>query len=173
MKTRGSPIIFSRFGEDGHDHRACVAAALARAGELCARRGARLTKLRRRVLEIVWRSHEPARAYAILDALQGEGYCAAPPTVYRALEFLVAHGLVHRVESLNAYAGCTQPGEAHAGQFLICGRCGGAVELDDDRIRSAIARGAERLGFEIERQTIEVLGLCPVCRPKADGPEGP
>jgi Fur family zinc uptake transcriptional regulator len=164
MKDRLSSIS-TVFGNEAHDHRTCIAGAVARAAELCARRKARLTALRRRVLEIVWRSHEPVGAYAILRALRAEGHPAAPPTVYRALEFLLAHGLVHRVESLNAYMGCAQPGTAHAGQFLICGRCGAAVELDDERVYSAVARGAERLGFAIERQTIELIGLCPRCRP--------
>ncbi len=158
------------FGSEAHDHGACIASAVARATELCAHRKARLTRLRRRVLEIVWRSHEPVGAYAILRVLRAEGRPAAPPTVYRALEFLLAHGLVHRVESLNAYMGCAQPGKAHTGQFLICGRCGAAVELDDERVRSAVARGAERLGFAIERQTIEVIGLCPRCRPEPARP---
>jgi Fur family zinc uptake transcriptional regulator len=96
--------------------------------------------------------------------LRADGRSAAPPTVYRALEFLLEQGLVHRVESLNAYIGCTHPGERHATQFLICGRCGTAVELDDPRIAAAIDTSAARLGFEVGARTVEVAGTCAGCR---------
>jgi Fur family zinc uptake transcriptional regulator len=155
------------FTARGHDHATCVAAAVDRAAELCARRRARLTPLRRLVLELVWRSHEPVGAYAILETLRAEGRRAAPPTVYRALEFLLAHGLVHRIESLNAFVGCIRPGTAHGGQFLICGRCGAAAEINDGRIDRAVKTRARALGFEVNRQTIELAGLCPRCRKAA------
>ena len=96
-----------RFLSDEHDHRRCVANALDDAEAVCAERGARLTPVRRRVLEIIWQSHRPLGAYAILEVLSGEGHSPAPPTVYRALEFLLTHGLVHRLSSLNAFIGCS------------------------------------------------------------------
>lgn len=152
------------FSDGGHDHQACVDTALDEAAALCARRGVRLTALRRRVLELIWGGHQPLGAYAILDVLRGENRKAAPPTVYRALEFLAAHGLIHRIESLNAYIGCVQPDHPHAGQFLICESCGTTAELNDAEIIAAVGRGARRLGFEALRQTVEVSGLCPECR---------
>lgn len=133
---------------------------------MCAGRGLRLTDLRRRVLELVWRSHEPVGAYQILSKLRRRGRSAAPPTVYRALEFLLDQGFVHRIESQSAFVGCSHPESSHAGQFLICGSCGTAAELDDQRIRKAVAKGAKKVGFAVERQTIEVRGLCPRCRPR-------
>lgn len=148
----------------GHDHGVCVGTALAAAERVCAAGGEKLTELRKRVLELVWASHKPVGAYQLLDALRADGRSAAPPTVYRALEFLLAQGLVHRVESLNAYIGCSHPGERHATQFLICGRCGTAVELDDPRIASAIDTSAARLGFEVAARTVEVAGTCAGCR---------
>ncbi|WP_029006739.1 Fur family transcriptional regulator [Azospirillum halopraeferens] len=149
----------------GHDHSHCVADALARADSLCASRGARLTALRRRVLELVWRSHRPRGAYAILEDLsQQEGKPAAPLTVYRALDFLVEQGLVHRIESLNAYVGCPAPGLAHTGQFLVCESCGNTEEIDDPRIREAIRDGAAARGFRVRLPTVEVRGLCPDCQ---------
>lgn len=158
------------FPAAGHDHQACVAGALAAAEAECRRRGARLTDVRRRVLELVWQQgHAPVGAYALLETLVGEGFCAAPPTVYRALDFLLAHGLIHRIERLNAYTGCSRPGVPHAGQFLLCERCGTAVELDDPAIDAAIAAAAARLGFTVSRQTVEVDGLCPACRNLGDG----
>ncbi len=148
----------------GHDHGRCVADALAAAEAACAQRGARLTVLRRRVLEVVWGSHGPIGAYAILEALRAEGHAGGPPTVYRALDFLIAHGLVHRIERLNAFVGCRNPAHEHSGQFLICSGCGAAAELDDPAIADAVAAAAARLGFSVAGQTVEVEGRCPACR---------
>ncbi len=149
-----------------HDHGRCVVEALATADRLCARRGARLTKLRRRVLELVWTSHVPVGAYDLLRRLGREYDGAAPPTVYRALDFLLGQGLIHRIESLNGFVGCVGPDQNHSGQFLICRDCGSALELSDPRIDRAISKGAAALGFAVERQTVEIAGLCPSCRPE-------
>ena len=148
------------FPQPHHDHGHCVAEALAAAEEECRRRGARLTDIRRRVLELVWRSHAPIGAYGLLEAL-GK---AAPPTVYRALDFLLAHGLIHRIEKLNAYVGCAHPGHVQAGQFLLCRQCGGAAEMNDEAIAQAVRAAAQGLGFEIAEVTVEAEGLCPSCR---------
>ncbi len=156
-----------------HDHGACVKSALATAARLCTARGARLTPLRRRVLELIWRSHAPGshapvRAYDLLARLSYKKRPAAPPTVYRALAFLLAQGLIHRIESLNAYVGCMNPEGhpegAHGGQFLICGDCGAAAEVHDPRVDAAVARRARELGFAVRRKTIEVEGVCPPCQ---------
>ena len=159
----GTAIAFS---ERDHDHDGCVMAALDTAERLCTGRGARLTRLRRRVLELVWSSHAPVGAYELLRRLADEQGSTAPPTIYRALEFLRAHGLIHRIESLNAFIGCPDPTTSHAGQFLICRTCGAAAELDDPRIERAIARRAAELGFAVETRTVELSGLCPGCRPE-------
>ena len=152
------------FRPKGHDHSDCMADALQAAERLCARRGARLTEIRRRVLELVWCSHQPVGAYALLERLGRERGRVAPPTVYRALDFLIAHGLVHRIASLNAYIGCAHPGRDHIGQFLVCSACGSAAELDDRRIDRAVRSGAEAAGFAVERPVIELAGRCPNCR---------
>ncbi|MFQ6016740.1 MAG: transcriptional repressor [Kiloniellaceae bacterium] len=151
-----------------HDHRRCVTGALANAAGICARRRVRLTDLRRRVLELVWDSHAPVGAYDILGRLATEQGRAAPPTVYRALEFLLDHGLIHRIESLNAYVGCVHPDGAHGGQFLICGGCGAAAEVHDPQVEAAIARRAADLGFAVRRKTVEVEGLCPPCQQRRE-----
>ena len=147
-----------------HDHHACIRGALESAEAECRRQGARLTPIRRRVLELVWNSHQPVGAYALLDTLAREGWSAAPPTVYRALEFLQGHGLVHRIALLNAFIGCSRPGQPHAGKFLLCAGCGAAAEMEDEDIDRAVVAAAGRLGFTVSRQTIEVEGLCPTCR---------
>ncbi|WP_368425030.1 Fur family transcriptional regulator [Tistlia sp.] len=150
-----------------HDHAACVAEALDRAERLCAARGERLTALRRQVLELVWSRHAPQGAYDLLEELGRERGRVAPPTVYRALDFLQAQGLIHRIESLNAFIGCPVPEARHSGQFFICRSCRTAAELDAGTIDKAIDREAQRLGFAIEQRTVELLGLCQGCREAA------
>jgi len=152
-----------------HDHDHCVRDALAAAELSCREQGAKLTPIRRRVLELVWASHEPVGAYGLLDRLTSEGLKAVPPTVYRALDFLLEHGLVHRLERLNAYVGCSHSPGPHAAQFLICGACHRVAELDDPAIGAALRRGAADRGFTVSRQTVEVEGLCPDCLAKTKG----
>lgn len=151
----------------GHDHASCVNEALDAADRICAARGARLTPLRRRVLELVWSSHRAVKAYDLLATLGGDGPPVKPPTVYRTLDFLVAQGLVHRVDSLNAFVGCVHPDLAHAGYLLICSRCGNVQEVDDERatgpIASALERAATAAGFRIESETVELHGVCAAC----------
>ncbi len=155
--------VLAPFRAAGHDHGKCVADALAAAEDICAAQNVKLTDLRRRVLELVWDRHAPVRAYDLLDQLRAERRGAAPPTVYRALEFLIEAGLVHRIESLNAYVGCGEPAASHGGQFLICAECGRVAELDDDEISHRVSERAQLLGFTVSRQTIEIMGLCGQC----------
>jgi Fur family zinc uptake transcriptional regulator len=154
----------------GHDHEHCLADAIGEAEALCAERGARLTSIRHRVLEIIWQSHAPIGAYDILDALRREGKSAQPPTVYRALDFLLAQGLAHRITSLNAYIGCTTPGRSHGAQMLICERCGTVAELDDMRIGDTVNTAARAVGFRITNQALEVVGVCRDCAQAASSP---
>lgn len=137
-----------------HDHARCRGAALAAAAALCERERLRLTPVRRRALEILLESHRPLGAYALLERLRAEGLGAQPPVAYRALDFLTAHGLAHRIERLNAFVACPRPGETHAPAFLICGPCG---------------RVAEALGFDVARAIVELEGICPACRDGAAG----
>lgn len=162
--------VVTPFKQAGHDHGHCIDDALARAEEQCRLRGVRLTPIRRRVLELIWHTHAPVKAYDLLDTLRGERRSAAPPTVYRALDFLLDEGLIHRIESLNAYVGCGNPEHQHVGQFLICGRCGAVAELDDPEVNGLLLRKAAEMGFRISNQTIEINGTCPACREQV-GPD--
>lgn len=155
--------VLTPFQGDDHDHRRCIDAAVSAAESACTRRGLRLTRLRRRVLEVVWSGHRPVKAYEILANLQRDRGTTAPPTVYRALDFLQEAGLVHRIESLNAFVGCGDPASPHVAQFLICRGCGAVAELGDSPVTRALAREVERLGFDAGRRTIEVQGICPDC----------
>lgn len=147
-----------------HDHASCVAEAVETAERLCRERGLRFTATRRRVLELVWDSHKPIGAYDILRLMDEESRSAAPPTVYRALDFLIEAGLVHRLDSLNAFIGCPEPGSSHAGQFLICMNCRTVAELSDKDIEERVARCAAEQDFVAMRQMLEIEGLCRNCR---------
>lgn len=165
--SRGHPMNKSlaeqAFPPPQHDHDGCVADALATAETLCRERGLRFTSLRRRVLELVWASHRPIGAYDILDAMNGDGRKAAPPTVYRALEFLMEADLVHRLDSLNAFVGCPDPSRSHTGQFLICRGCRSVAELDDTDINNLVHDKASALGFTAVHPMLEIQGLCQTC----------
>ncbi|MDO9639559.1 MAG: transcriptional repressor [Pseudotabrizicola sp.] len=150
-----------------HDHAHCAADVLARAESLTAASGARLTPVRRRVLEILLENHKAMGAYDVLQRLAADGYGNQPPVAYRALEFLVEHGLVHRIRRLNAFAACMHPGEAHAPAFLICRSCDAVAEAAGTPVRAALDTAAAALGFVIERSNIEALGLCPACQASA------
>lgn len=138
---------------------------LDRAAEACAREGGRLTDIRRQVLALVLGSREPLGAYALLDRLKAQKANATPATVYRALDFLQDHGLIHKVERLNAFIGCTDAGEAHhhAVQFLICRTCGAVAEMEDEGIAAAVERAASATGFRPAHATVEVEGVCGAC----------
>ncbi|MBK8534146.1 MAG: transcriptional repressor [Candidatus Competibacteraceae bacterium] len=138
--------------------------ALAQAETLCQERGVRLTDLRRRVLEIIWSHSKPMGAYAILDVLRDDGRQGAPPTVYRALDFLLEQGLIHRLASLNVYAGCCQPDSRHGGQFLICRDCGQVNEMNSPAVENLLGAEAAARRFEVLTQMVEVLGRCPDCQ---------
>jgi Fur family zinc uptake transcriptional regulator len=146
-----------------HDHGACMADALAAAEALARSRDERLTPLRRRVLEIVLESHRPIGAYDVLAALTRDRTKPGPPTVYRALEFLLAQGFVHRIDSLSAFVGCFAPGKAHRSRFFLCLRCGRAAEIEDPDLDGALVAAAARAGFAATRETVEIAGVCGDC----------
>jgi Fur family zinc uptake transcriptional regulator len=151
------------FPHAGHDHGRCVSDALDRAASICAGRGKRLTDLRRRVLELVLDRHQPVGAYHVLERLAAERGRVAPPTVYRALDFLVSEGLVHRIDSRNAFVGCIRADGPHRACFLLCRECGSAAELVDATLEAALAGLARRAGFAVSRQVIELEGICAGC----------
>lgn len=146
-----------------HDHAVCVETALRTAAEVCARRGLKLTPVRQRILEIVWRAHDPIGAYEILAELAKERDKAAPPTVYRALEFLIEAGLVHRIDSLNAFIGCESPQRPHVAQFFVCRQCQRVLQIDEPAVSDTLAAQARERGFHIEPTTLEIKGLCEAC----------
>ena len=143
-----------------HSPRERVALAVS----ICEGRGVQMTELRRRVLELLWASGRPTGAYELIEAAtRTDSRPVGPPTVYRALEFLMAQGLVSRIESLNAYVPCVHPERDHDCLFFICSRCRASVELEDPRIGGLLAEDAAVLGFVATRRTVEVEGMCAQC----------
>jgi Fur family zinc uptake transcriptional regulator len=145
---------------------------LAKADALVRARGVALTPNRRRVLALVMKARRPIGAYSLLADLATAGAESRPPTVYRALHFLVEHGLVHRLESRHAFIACERFEGPHFSQFVLCRQCGAAKEVIDALAASDIERSAQRIGFRIEHQVIELLGLCADCARGAPGPGG-
>ena len=127
-------------------------------------RGLRLTPLRKEVLELVAAADKPVKAYDLLDQLRERHGNAAPPTVYRALDFLLENGFIHKLESINAFVSCHHPAEAHQVPFLICDTCSSAQEVCDERVADLIEAQAKAMGFKPQAQTLEVHGTCKACR---------
>lgn len=142
-----------------------IDAALDAAAALCAGNGAQLTALRRTVLGLVLEADGPATAYQLLERLQQVRKGAAPPTIYRALDFLLEQRLIHKVERLNAFIPCVEAGHKHEHpvQFLICTRCGTVAEIEDQAVSAALAHAAELEGFHPARATVELDGTCAAC----------
>ena len=114
-------------------------------------------------MRMVAEAPKPVKAYDLLDLIRDDKGPAAPPTVYRALDFLLEHGFIHKLASINAFVGCHQPRVQHSVPFLICDRCHAAVELEDERVTSLLNQQARALGFRPQAQTLEVHGLCAQC----------
>ncbi|MDO5505947.1 MAG: transcriptional repressor [Pseudoxanthomonas suwonensis] len=145
-----------------HDAAGFVAAVEA----ACRERGLRLTPIRARVLGFIAEAGQPVKAYDLLDRMRtdrGVG-SAAPPTVYRALDFLLENGFIHKLESITAFIACHHPSaEPHSVPFLICDRCQNAVELEDDQVARGLDARARESGFRPRAQVLEVHGICADC----------
>jgi Fur family zinc uptake transcriptional regulator len=155
---------------DPHHHVDDASAFVAAVERVSQERGLRLTPIRARVLRLIAEGGRPLKAYDLLDKVrEGEGAgAAAPPTVYRALDFLLANGFIHKLESVNAFVACHHPSTAqHSVPFLICDRCHSAVELEDEQVVAALDERARAQGFVPQAQTLEVHGLCARCSESA------
>ena len=152
------------FHAPGHDHDRCLSDAMTVAEARCVQRGQRLTDIRRDVLGTLLASHHPLGAYEIMDRVAPRGSRPAPITIYRALEFLRANGLVHRIESRNAFVACVH---AHAAGdlvvFLICERCGAVGEASSPEVAATLRSAARGAGFTPKSPVIEISGICTHC----------
>ncbi len=153
------------FPAPDHDHDRCSADALAHAEALCVKRGERLTPMRRHVLEVLAQSHKPLGAYEIIEQVAVQGPRPAPITIYRALDFLTAQGLVHRIESRNAFLACINNHASGAPVvFLICEHCGAVGEAASGAVADSLNAAAKSAGFTPKSPVVEITGVCAHCR---------
>jgi Fur family transcriptional regulator, zinc uptake regulator len=147
-----------------HDH-PNVATRLAEAETLCANSGARLTPLRKEVLELILTATGPVGAYDLLAKIKSESdRPAAPPTVYRSLDFLLEKGFIHRLTSINAYIPCCHPREGHQAAFLICTKCKAVTEASAQGLIQQLQDLADSDQFQAQHSIIEISGICQQCR---------
>jgi Fur family transcriptional regulator, zinc uptake regulator len=151
------------FGQTTHNHEACRNKAVQTADRLCLERGVQLTPIRRKALELIWESHRAVKAYDLLDLMKPLQQSAKPATIYRALDFLLEQGLIHRVESLNAFIGCSCSELQHEQLLLICVQCHEVEERPGKMVMEAVAKELEQAGFTAHRKAIEIQGVCKNC----------
>lgn len=134
----------------------------------CESHNIKLTPLRKNILLIVAKTKQPLTAYQILDELKQDNPKAQVMSVYRVLEYLLAHHLIHRIENLNAFMPCCHLLEKHFSQWLICETCGDTKECALPVFEQGIDQIEKHTGFSVTNPTIELLGLCSQCQQKAN-----
>ncbi|RQN36926.1 Fur family transcriptional regulator [Paraburkholderia tropica] len=152
-----------------HDHRhapdgASLDTALEMAEAYCRERGEKLTPIRRKVLELLLASGRATKAYSLLDEMRQIHPGSAPPTVYRALDFLLSAGLIHRIESINAFAVCHDLTQCQHGILVVCQQCGNVTELHEPKLRQALVAQIEAAGYRLSGEGIELKGVCAQCQ---------
>jgi len=153
-----------RFPAPDHDHRACLSASLARAENAYVEAGGRLTELRASVLRELAASHQALGAYDVIQRLSAAGRAVAPISVYRVLDSLLEVGLVHRIESRNAFIACHAPhDERRPILFLVCDVCGTVAETGEAGLNEALQSAAQNAKFTLNDTVLEMTGLCEHC----------
>ncbi len=145
------------------NHNICVDTAIKKAEDLCLKQKIQFTQLRRNILNLIWQSHKPLKAYDILEQLQLKESSAKPITVYRTLDFLIENKMIHKIESQNAFLGCRHPGEAHNCYFLICEKCNIAEEACENDLLKNVYIDLKSQGFTVSHITLEIQGICKKC----------
>ena len=165
--NHATPAASAHHHEPGHMHGAhgeSQEAALTLAEEYCRERGEKLTPIRRKVLELLLNSGRATKAYSLLDDMRQIHPGSAPPTVYRALDFLLSAGLVHRIESINAFTVCHDLTQCQHGILVVCQQCGNVTELHQPKLRQALVAQIEDAGYRLASDEIELKGLCSACQ---------
>ena len=154
----------SRLVHQPHDHDRCINAALASANSLCAEKNVRMTATRESVLRLLWQSHKPLGAYQLQDQLSKLlNKPVAPATIYRAVDFLLGLGLIHRIPSLNAYIGCPFPNSEHSNLFMVCSDCGNVAEVAHNILNGLLQTICDKTNFTLQSQSLELFGQCRQC----------
>ena len=144
-------------------HKSCIKEALIGAKIICDQRGVKLTKLRETVLKLIWKNHSYVKAYDLLDDLKKIDNSAKPPTIYRSLEFLMENGFIHKIQSLNAFVGCSHPSEHNECYFLICKECQNIEECHSENINKFVQSTSSNNNFSANQVTLEISGICQEC----------
>jgi len=157
--------LHEAFPAPDHDHGRCASDAIAHAEAICREHHERLTPMRRAVLEALLASHTPLGAYELIDRLAKQGARPAPITIYRALDFLREQGLVHRIESRNAFIACVHNHDSgDPVVFLICEKCGAVGEAASAAVADTIKTASRAAGFTPKTPVIEISGVCAHCK---------
>jgi Fur family zinc uptake transcriptional regulator len=165
LQITAMTLVKPTFPAPGHDHGRCTADAMIHAEQVCARRSQKFTPIRRQVLQALLSSHRPLGAYEVIDELAKSMPRPAPITVYRALDFLMENGLVHRIESRNAFLACAHDHDATAMvAFLICDHCGSVGEIPAAPVAQSLNAAARALGFAPKLSVVEIAGTCAHCQ---------
>jgi len=164
MTQPPSPNSSEHSSKGTHDHISCRNKAVLTADKLCSERGVQLTPIRRMVLELIWESHRAVKAYDLLDRIKPLLQSAKPATIYRALDFLLEQQLIHRVESLNAFIGCSCSEQQHEQLLLICVQCLEVEERLGAAVMQAVSKELEQADFTVHRKAIEIHGICKQCK---------
>ena len=146
-----------------HNHNRCINEAISRADLICSKNSISFTDLRKKIFKIILQNHQPVKAYDILGTLQKQETSAKPTTVYRTLDFLLEHGLIHKLQSLNSYTLCTHPLENHKCYFLICDKCHEVKECCDVALHQCVRDVVSKNNFQVNNVTIEISGICEKC----------
>ena len=155
------------FPAPDHDHDRCTADGIDHAERVCRQRAQKFTPIRRHVLQALLSSHRPLGAYEVIEELAKSMPRPAPITVYRALDFLIENGLVHRIESRNAYLACAHDHDAAAlVAFLICDAGGSVGEIPAASVAQSLSAAARASGFAPKLSVVEITGVCAHCQNK-------
>ena len=126
-----------------------------------------LTNKQALVMNLLGKTKGPLSAYAILDQLHDSGF-RGPVQVYRALEKLMELGLVHRLESLNAFVAFQQRTCDHQSKktiiFTICEICGSVQELVNNGLEHLVRSLEKDIDFLTNRSVIELKGIYSTCK---------
>jgi Fur family zinc uptake transcriptional regulator len=151
-----------------HNHSSCLAEARERARRAFAAKGLRMTELRARVFDEIASSHHAVGAYGVLERMAGQGMRVAPISIYRAIDALLRAGVIHRLESKNAFFACHASHAAGRGQLVLaCEQCGRVAEVSGAAVFEAIASAAQRVRFTPVHAVTEVMGRCNDCASSA------
>ena len=147
-----------------HKHSDCVKSIIEKAEQVCDKNSLKLTPIRRKVLEVIIANHKPTKAYDILTKLKDSGFSDKPPTVYRALDFLIENKIVHKLNTLNAYIACFSDKIEEICYFLICEKCQNIEEIRDKKLVKTLANIGKDKKADIKSVCLEIGFRCEECR---------